>query len=219
MAHRYAVVLSGCGHQDGSEIHEATMTLLAISRSGATYQCFAPDVSQKVVVNHISGEPVDEKRNALLEASRIARGEIKPLTEYKAEDFDALVFPGGYGAATTLSNFAEKGAEAKLEPSVESALKSTNKAGKPIGALCIAPNLLALAFDGVELTIGDNEAVADNLKKLGAVHKKANHGEVVVDRAKKIATTPCYMLDADISQIADGAENLIGALQSLLDES
>lgn len=206
---KIAVVLAGNGVYDGAEIHEATLTMLAIARQGAQYQCFAPDIEQAQVVNHCTGKVMPEKRNVLVEAARIARGNIKPLSEYKASDFDALVFPGGFGVAKNLCTFAFDGISCKVNPDVEKAIRTTAVAEKPIGALCISPVLLAKILTEVEVTIGDDEATADAIENMGATHINSTHGEIVVDEKYKLVTTPCYMLDATIDQIADGAENLV----------
>lgn len=206
---KIAVVLAGCGVYDGAEIHEATLTLLAIARQGAQYQCFAPDVEQAHVVNHLTGEEMPEKRNVLVEAARIARGNIKPLSDYKAEDFDALVFPGGFGVAKNLCTFAFDGTKCKVNPEVEKAVRTTAVDEKPIGALCISPVLIAKILTDVEVTIGNDEETAQAIENFGATHINTSHGEIVTDEKYKLVTTPCYMLDATISQIADGAENLV----------
>lgn len=212
---KIAVVLAGNGVYDGAEIHEAVLTLLAIARQGAQYQCFAPDIEQAQVVNHLTGKVMPEKRNVLVEAARIARGNIKPLSAYKAEDFDALIFPGGFGVAKNLCTFAFDGIKCKVNPDVEKAVRATAVAEKPIGALCISPVLMAKILTEVEVTIGDDEATADAIENLGATHINATHGEIVVDEKYKLVTTPCYMLDATIDQIADGAENLVKKIIAL----
>ena len=206
---KIAVVLAGNGVFDGAEIHESTLTLLAIARNGAEYQCFAPDIDQAHVVNHITGEEMQETRNVLVESARIARGNIKALSEYKADDFDAIVFPGGFGAAKNLCTFAFDGADCKVNPDVENAIKATVDAEKPIGALCISPALIAKVLGDVKVTIGQDQATADAIESLGASHQKTTHGEIVVDEKSKVVTTPCYMLDATIDQIASGANNVI----------
>lgn len=212
----FAVVLSGCGVYDGSEIHEAVLSLLAIDRHGGTYQCFAPDVAQRDVVNHLTGQPSGETRNALVEAARIARGKIKPLSAFDAAAFDVLVFPGGFGAAKTLSSFAVDGPECTVNAEVERAVKAMHTAGKPIAALCIAPAIMARVLGDVELTIGSDAGTASALEQMGASHRAAGHGEAVVDRRHKVVTTPCYMLEARISQIADGADAAIRAVMELI---
>ena len=206
---KIAVVLAGNGVYDGAEIHEATLTLLAITRQGAQYQCFAPDINQAHVVNHITGEEMKETRNVLIEAARIARGNIKPLSGYNAADYDAIVFPGGFGVAKNLCTFAFDGADCTVNPDVEIAIRNTVVAEKPIGALCISPALIAKVLGDVEVTIGQDAGTAEAIETLGATHIKTTHGEIVVDEKYKVITTPCYMLDATIDQIADGAENAV----------
>jgi enhancing lycopene biosynthesis protein 2 len=214
---KIAVVLSGCGVFDGAEIHEATLSLLAIAQQGASYEIFAPDVEQHHVINHLNGEEMDETRNVLVESARIARGKILPLENYSPQEFDALLFPGGFGAAKNLSSWAFDGPSATILPQVEKAVKDTIAAGLPVGALCISPVILAKLLEGVELTIGSDEATAEGIESLGAVHVHTTHGEVVIDRRYKVVTTPCYMLDARIEQIMTGAENVVKALLELMD--
>ncbi|SHJ93178.1 Enhancing lycopene biosynthesis protein 2 [Tangfeifania diversioriginum] len=209
---KIAVVLAGNGVYDGSEIHEATLTLLAIARKGAQYQCFAPNVDQAHVVNHLTGEEMPEKRNVLVEAARIARGDIKPLSEYKAKDFDAIVFPGGFGAAKNLCTFAFDGENCTVNPDVEKAVRETVTAEKPIGALCISPVILAKVLGDVKVTIGQDEGTLQSIEKMGGVHEITSHGQIVTDKKYKVVTTPCYMLEASIDQIADGAENVVGKI-------
>ncbi len=209
---KFAVILSGCGVFDGAELHESVMTLYSIAKNDGTYEIFAPDIPQHHVVNHTTGKEMNESRNVFVEASRIARGDIKNLKEFNAGDFDALIFPGGFGVAKNLSSFAFDGPECKIDPDVEKAVKDMAGKGKPIGALCIAPVLLAKLLGDVEVTIGQDEATASAIEKMGARHKKADHGEIIVDEKNKTVTTPCYMLDADIVQIARGAENVVKEL-------
>jgi len=209
---KIAVVLAGNGVYDGSEIHEATLTLLAIARKGAQYQCFAPNVDQAHVVNHLTGEEMPEKRNVLVEAARIARGDIKPLSEYTAGDFDAIVFPGGFGAAKNLCTFAFDGEDCTVNADVEKAVRETVTAEKPIGALCISPVILAKVLGDVKVTIGQDEGTLQAIEKMGGVHEKTSHGQIVIDEKYKVVSTPCYMLEASIDQIADGAENAVGKI-------
>lgn len=209
---RIAVVLSGCGVYDGSEIHEAVLTLLALDRHGAEVQCFAPDVPQHHVIDHLTGSEMPEARNVLIESARIARGRIRPLSAFQPAEFDGIVFPGGFGAAKNLSSFAFDGPGCSVNPDVEAAIAGMRAAGKPIGALCIAPAVMARVLGTVELTIGDDAGTAAALGQMGAHHVQAGHGEVVIDRAARLATTPCYMLDATISQIAEGADNVVRAV-------
>lgn len=213
---KIAVVLSGNGVFDGSEIHETTMTLYAIMKNGAKYEIFAPNIDQHHVVNHITGEEMDEKRNVLIESARIARGEISDLAEFKASEFDALIIPGGFGAAKNLSTFAIDGADCKINLDVEKAIRSMLDQKKPIGALCITPVIIAKLLGEVELTIGQDQATAGAIKKMGATHKETTHGEVIVDRKHQIVSSPCYMLDANIIQIGEGANNVVKAILELI---
>lgn len=209
---KFAVILAGCGVFDGSEIHEATLSLYAIMKYGASYEIFAPDIKQHHVINHITGEEMNEERNVLVESARIARGKIKPLSAFKQEDFDALLLPGGFGAAKNLSDFAFKGADAGIHIEVKDAIQEMNRAGKPIGALCISPALIALTLDDVDMTIGNDKGTAEALEALTAHHINTTHGEVVHDKEANVFTTPCYMLDATILDIAAGAENVVKSM-------
>ncbi|MGD9021691.1 MAG: isoprenoid biosynthesis glyoxalase ElbB [Lysobacterales bacterium] len=211
---KVAVVLSGCGVFDGAEIHESVLSLLALQRQGASYQCFAPDIPQHHVINHLTGEEMDETRSVLIEAARIARGDIKPLAEFDADDFDALLLPGGFGAAKNLSNLAFEGPNCSVDPYVVAAANAMVDAGKPIGALCIAPAVLAKVFEGrgARLTIGSDAGTAGAIEAMGNLHEQTSHGEIVIDEKLKLVTSPCYMLDANIGHIADGAENTVRAL-------
>jgi enhancing lycopene biosynthesis protein 2 len=182
---------------------------LAIARNGAQYQCFAPDINQAHVVNHLTGEEMPETRNVLIEAARIARGKIKPLSDYKVSEFDALIFPGGFGVAKNLCDFAFKGVDCTVNPDVEKAVRSTVVAEKPIGALCISPVLISKILVDVEVTIGNEETASSAIESFGATHIEKTHGEIVYDPKYKLVTSPCYMLDATIDQIADGAQNVV----------
>ena len=216
---KVAVVLSGCGVFDGAEIHESVLTLLALDRAGAAYQCFAPDVNQTHVVNHLSGEVAEgESRNVLVESARIARGAVKPLSDYNPADFDALIFPGGFGAAKNLSSFAFDGAECTVNADVERAVKDTVAAEKPLAALCIAPAFIAKLLDGADLTIGQDEGTAAAIEQMGAHHTPTGHTGIVIDPKYKLVTTPCYMLDSTISQIADGAHAAVEALLAIVED-
>jgi len=206
---KFAVVLSGCGVFDGAEIHEATLTLLAIAQQGAYYEIFAPDINQHHVINHYTHQEMPEKRNVLVESARIARGKIKPLNQFRASDFDAIIIPGGFGAAKNLSTVAFDGPNARVNAEVEAAVRSMHKAGKPIGALCIAPAVIARILGNVEVTIGNDPGTAGAIEKMGGKHIKTTHGEVVIDKRNKVFTTPCYMLDATIVQIYAGATNVV----------
>jgi enhancing lycopene biosynthesis protein 2 len=213
---KFAVVLAGCGVYDGAEIHEATLSMYQIKKQGADYEIFAPDMDQHHVINHLTGDEMKEKRNVLVESARIARGKIKSLADFKADDFDAVLFPGGFGVAKNLCSFAFDGADCKVNPDTEKAIKAMHKAGKPIGALCISPVIVAKILGDVELTIGQDKDTASAVEKMGASHKKTNHGEVIIDARNNVYTTPCYMLDASIVQIGEGAENIVRAILKTL---
>jgi len=212
----FAVILSGCGHQDGVEIHEATLTLWAIHKNGAEFKCYAPDIKQHHVLNHITGQEMDEERNVLIESARIARGKITPLSAFAAESVDGLVLPGGFGAAKNLSSYAFDGADCTVNPDVAKAVQAMHAAGKPIGALCIAPVILAKVLGDVTLTIGQDSSTAANLAAMGARHTPTLHGEIAIDRKNKVVSTPCYMLDSRVDQIGDGADHLIRAMMEMM---
>ncbi len=213
-----AVVLAGCGVFDGAEIHEAVMTLYAIDRIGGTYQVFAPNVKQHHVVNHITGEVMNEARNVLTEAARIARGKIKALTEYRVADFDALIFPGGFGVAKNLCTYAVDGTDCHVDRVVEAAIRDTHRAGKPIGALCISPVLITRVLGNVTVTIGNDASTASDITAMGGIHETKRHGEVSVDKKNRIVTAPAYMLNATITEIAHDAEEVIKALKEMVEQ-
>lgn len=212
---KFAVILAGCGVYDGAEIHEAVLTLLAIDRMGGTYDIFAPDIAQAQVINHLTGQPMDEQRNVLTESARIARGKIRNLADFDHQQFDALVFPGGFGVAKNLCSFAFQGADCTVNPLVEKAILDMHRTSKPIGALCISPVMVAKVLKKTVVTIGNDATTMSALSEMGATPKEAGVNEVVVDRTNKVVTTPCYMLDVTIKQIADGAENLVAEIYRL----
>ncbi len=211
----FAIVLSGCGVFDGSEIHEAVMTMLAIDQHNCTYTIFAPDIDQMHVVNHLTKNVVNEKRNVLVESARIARGNIKPLSEYEHTDFDGIIFPGGFGAAKNLSTYAINGDKCHINSDVEKSIITTHKANKPIGALCISPVIIAKVLGNIQVTIGSDKDTAESIEKMGAKHITTNREDVTVDKKNKIVTTPCYMVDSTIKNIHKGAFNLVKAMIEL----
>lgn len=211
---KFAVVLAGNGVYDGAEIHEAVLTLLAIKKHGADYEVFAPDIKQHHVVNHITGKEMAEERNVLVEAARIARGHIKPLSDFQARNFDVLVFPGGFGVAKNLCTFAFDGADCKVNADVEKAIKDMVSLQKPVGAMCISPVVLSKILGNVELTIGNDSNTISQVEKMGSTHVVSSHGQVVKDAHKLIYSTPCYMLDANILQIELGTSKLIEEILS-----
>lgn len=207
---KIGVVLSGCGVYDGTEIHEAVITLLAIARSGATAVCFAPDKNQSDVINHLAAEPMAENRNVLIEAARIARGEIQPLSQALAGDLDALIVPGGFGAAKNLSNFAAEGSQCVVDRELARLVRALHEAGKPLGFMCIAPALLPNIFDfPLRLTIGTDSDTAEVLEEMGAEHVPCPVDDIVVDEDHKVITTPAYMLAQNIAEAATGIEKLV----------
>jgi enhancing lycopene biosynthesis protein 2 len=213
---KIAIILSGSGVYDGAEIHESTLTMLSIKKQGADYDIFAPDIDQHHVIDHYNGEIMDEKRNVLIESARIARGEIKPLSRFDASVYDALVMPGGFGAAKNLSSFAFHGSACEVNPDTEKAIRSMHESNKPIGAICISPVVVAAVLQKGKYTIGQDKDTADAIGQFGGKHVETTHGEVTVDKVNLIFTTPCYMLDANILQIAEGAENIVNAILEYL---
>lgn len=209
---KFAVILCGCGSMDGSEIHEAVMALLAIDRNEYEYSIFAPNDNQYHVVDHVSGQATDEKRNMMVEAARIARGQIRPLEECKVEEFDAVVFPGGFGAAKNLFTYAIDGKDCTVREDVATLIRAFHARKKPIGALCIAPVMIAKVLGDVTITVGNDEGTIENVLSFGSKHINTLQKGVIADKQNMVFTTPCYMLPARISDIADCAENLIEAI-------
>ena len=217
MSKNVAVILSGCGVYDGSEIHEAVITLVNLDRWGATVQCFAPDIPQMHVINHLTGEVMSESRNVLVEAARIARGQIKPLTELKAEDFDALILPGGFGAAKNLCDFAVQGAEFQVRHDVLSIAQAFAQASKPIGLICISPVMAVKIYgEGVICTLGSLDCdAAQVVQELGATVKACPADDFVEDSARKLLTTPAYMVAQSLTEAATGIGKLVERLVTL----
>ncbi len=214
---KFAVVLSGCGRADGSEIHEAVTALLAIDKHGCTYECFAPDMEQSAVINHLTSEKTEERRNVLAESARIARGDIKPLSELRVEDYDCLLFPGGLGAVTNWCDFAKNGINCNVESSVSRVLEEAYRQKKVIGAMCIAPVTIArvLGKYGITITIGKDKTVAEAIEKTGAKHQNTKVEDACVDEEHRIVTTPAYMLAKSIKEVAKGAESMVEAMITL----
>ena len=217
MKKKIGVLLSGCGVFDGTEIHEAVITLLALDRKGAQALCMAPDMDQFHVMNHLTGEATDEKRNVLVESARIARGNVKDIRTMSADDMDALIMPGGGGAAKNLSNFAIKGKDADIHPEVRRLIRDLVDAGKPVGAICISPAVLArvLADKQPEVTIGNDLGTAESITAMGGVHKPCAVDMIHVDRTNKLITSPAYMLGPGIKDVAAGIEKLVDEILSL----
>jgi enhancing lycopene biosynthesis protein 2 len=216
---KIGVLLSGCGVMDGSEIHEATLTLYFLDKRGAEYICMAPNKDQLDVMDHIASKPLPEKRNVMIEAARIARGNILDVKNVIADALDAIIIPGGFGAAKNLCTFAKDGADCAVDEGVAKLLKELHKQQKPIGALCIAPALIARLFGpglSAEVTIGTDPGTAFALQKMGAKHLKAQVDEIVVDSKNRIVTTPCYMLAQSIKEVGAGIEKLIEKILEMI---
>jgi enhancing lycopene biosynthesis protein 2 len=217
MGKRVAVVLSGCGVYDGAEIYESTLTLLHLSQAGAQVQCFAPDIPQMHVINHLTGKVVpDETRNVLVEAARLARGNIKPVTEARIQDFDALIVPGGFGAAKNLCDFAVNGAAMHVQQDFLAFAQAMHKSGKPVGLICIAPTMAAaICGAGVKTTIGNDADTAAAINATGAKHCECLVRDICVDREKKLVTTPAYMLAQSIAEANEGIGKLVKEVLAL----
>lgn len=208
---RVAVILSGCGVYDGSEIYESVLTLLHLDQQGVSYQCMAPDIEQLHVINHRTGEVMaGEQRNVLTEAARLARGDIINLADAVPSDYDALIIPGGFGAAKNLSDFALKGSECEVNAEVLRFARAIHAAGKPVGLICIAPAMTPRIFGlGTVCTIGNDEATAAAITAMGGQHEPCAVNEVVIDMDRKVITTPAYMLAGSIGEAASGIARLV----------
>ncbi|MBF0159349.1 MAG: isoprenoid biosynthesis glyoxalase ElbB [Magnetococcales bacterium] len=211
---RIGVVLSGCGVYDGSEIYEAVLTLFFLDRAGAEAICMAPDIVQTRVINHRTGEETGEQRQVLLESARLARGKIRALAEVSVDELDGLILPGGFGAAHNLSNLATDGAKARVIPELVHLLQAVHRAHKPIGAICIAPAVVAriLADQGVTVTIGHDAATAEVIRQTGNNHQQSRADEIVIDEANRMITTAAYMCASSISETGAGIEKLVAAV-------
>jgi enhancing lycopene biosynthesis protein 2 len=212
---KVALILSGCGVFDGAEIHESVLTLLALDRANAQVVCAAPDIPQHHVINHLTGQPATgESRNVLVESARIARGKIIPLARLDVRDVDAVILPGGFGAAKNLCDFALAGERFGVHEQVAAVLQAAHKLGKPIGFVCIAPAIAAKLFgaEQVEFTIGTDEGTARALSSSGAAHVNCNVFNAVVDRRLKIVSTPAYMLAGRITEAEAGINKLVQAV-------
>lgn len=214
---KVAVVLSGCGVFDGSEIHESVLTLLALDRANADYQCLAPNIPQHHVTNHLTREQdPDEKRNVLVEAARIARGDIVDLGRAQPEDYDAVIFPGGYGAAINLCDFAEKNVSCDIQPSVLAFARKFFVNKKPMGFICIAPVMISkICGVSVKQTIGNDTQTANAIADMGGHHVNCAVTQMVVDEQYKIVSTPAYMLARRISEVAAGIDALVQEVLAL----
>lgn len=220
---KVGVVLSGCGVYDGTEIHEAVLTLYYLQKYGNDVLIMAPNIDQTQVVNHLTGEVKSERRNVLEESARIARGQIRDMATVEEHEFDALVFPGGFGAAKNLTSFAYDGADCKVLPDVARLIKGTVEAKKPLVAICIAPVILARVFEGsgvkTQLTIGHDPDTAAAINKMGSEHIDCPVKEAIVDFHHKIITSPAYMLAADVAELAQGIKKTMQILSGMLNNN
>ncbi len=205
---KVGVLLCGCGMYDGSEVHEATLTLFFLDRAGAEIVCMAPDIAQAEVVNHVSGQATGEKRQVLVEAARIARGDIRDIKQVKASELNALILPGGLGASKNLCDFTFKGAGCTVNPEVARLIREVHQAGKPIGFICITP-VIAAKILGAKVTIGTDQATTAAVEKMGGSHVVCQVDQIAVDEEKKVVSTPAYMLGPTISRVALGIEKLV----------
>lgn len=214
---KVAVVLAGCGVYDGAEINEAVLTLLSLEQQGASYQCIAPNIDQMHVVNHLTGEPVEgERRNVMVEAARIARGNVLDLAEARVEDYDALLVPGGFGAAKNLCSFAVEGAEMTVLPEFLDFARGFGAAGKPIGLVCIAPVMAAaICGEGTQCTIGNDTDTAAAIAAMGGEHLECPVSEARVDIGRKLVTTPAYMLAGSVSEAYSGISECVREVLTL----
>ncbi len=225
---KIGVILSGNGVYDGSEIHESVFTLLAIAEKGAEAVCFAPNIDQHHVINHLSGEEMDEKRNVLTEAARIARGAIQPLDQLDVKKLDALVIPGGFGAAKNLTKWAFSGPDGEILPEVKKVITEMLMAKKPVAGLCMGPTVIAKALEGTgvraSMTVGTTEqpspydigAISQGMEKTGAAALMKTVEEIAIDKENKIVTAPCYMMEATIIQIRENVTQAVDALIKLV---
>lgn len=219
MNKQVAVILAGCGVQDGSEIYETTLTLLRLDQLGISYCCFAPDIDQHHVVDHRSGEvAAGETRNVLTEAARLARGEISALAELSVDDHDAVLVPGGFGVAKNLCSFAESGADMVIQEEVRDKVGAFHQAGKPVGLMCISPVMVPrLLGPGIAVTIGSDPGVSGAISAMGGLHRGCAVDDIVVDFSNKVVTTPAYMEAERISDAAKGIFKLVDRISELIE--
>lgn len=210
---KFALILAGCGQNDGSETHEVILTLLSMSQEGVECQAFAPDVEQTRVINHITDTTeTDHKRSVLKESARLVRGKIKPLSHLNLSDFDAVVFPGGVGAVNVLCDFFDKGGEFEFNKEVKGLIDSAVNSKKPMGFICIAPMMIPKIYPSAKLTIGNDESLIKIINEMGGKHVNCPAQEVVVDKANKIVSTPANMVANNIDEVYRGIRKLVKEL-------
>ena len=214
---KVGLVLSGCGVNDGSEIHEAVITMLELDKAGAEMVLMAPNIDQLHVINHATGEEMDDSRNVLIESARISRGNIEDIAGVTSDNLDALIFPGGFGVSKNLSDYAMSGIECSVNPDVLRLSREVHNDEKPIGVICIAPAIMAKILAGdTELTIGFDEQTAADIDAMGAKHVLCAVDEIVIDKEKKIVSTPAYMEAKSIKEAASGIEKLVAEILSMI---
>ena len=214
---KVGLVLSGCGVNDGSEIHEAVITMLELDKAGAEMVLMAPNIDQLHVINHATGEEMDDSRNVLIESARISRGNIEDIAGVTSDNLDALIFPGGFGVSKNLSDYAMSGMECSVNPDVLRLSREVHNDQKPIGVICIAPAIMANILAGeTELTIGFDEQTATDIDAMGAKHVLCPVDEIVIDKEKKVVSTPAYMEAKSIKEAASGIEKLVAEILSMI---
>ena len=226
---KFAMILSGCGGMDGSEVHEAVSLMIAVKQLGCKYTCFALNEPQKYVinVNHDIGtqQQTSETRNMLLEAGRLNHGLIHDLKKLNVSQFDGLVLPGGYGTGTSLSNFIEcdgqtckKNIDYIVKDEIKDVIQEFNKQKKPIFAGCMAPILVNGSLTGVTIMTDIGLYTKEIIEKHKNSYKVCNAGEVCVDFENKIVTVPFYMtpkveIDTIFDESIKGISELIKMLK------
>ena len=214
---KIGVVLSGCGVNDGSEIHEAVITMLELDKAGVEMVLMAPNIDQLHVINHATGDEMDDSRNVLIESARIARGNIEDIAVITSDDIDGLIFPGGFGVVKNLSDYAMAGSDCSINPDVLRLSKEVHDDGKPIGAICISPAVIARVLAGdTELTIGYDEQTASDIDRMGAKHMLCPVDEIIIDKEKKVVSTPAYMEAKSIKEAASGIEKLVSEILNMI---
>ena len=214
---KIGVVLSGCGVNDGSEIHEAVITMLELDKAGVEMVLMAPNIDQLHVINHATGDEMDDSRNVLIESARIARGNIEDIAVITSDDIDGLIFPGGFGVVKNLSDYAMAGSDCSINPDVLRLSKEIHDDGKPIGAICISPAVIARVLAGdTELTIGYDEQTASDIDRMGAKHMLCPVDEIIIDKEKKVVSTPAYMEAKSIKEAASGIEKLVSEILNMI---
>ncbi|MDE9452644.1 isoprenoid biosynthesis glyoxalase ElbB [Xenorhabdus bovienii] len=213
-----AVILSGCGVYDGSEIHESVLTMLSLSRLGAKVSFFSPDEVQHHVINHLNGEEEKETRHIMQESARITRGNIQPLSQVDINTLDALIIPGGFGVVKNLCNFAFKGSECEINKDLLSIVRSMHQQGKPMGFMCIAPVMVAKILGRpIKVTIGNDPETAAQIEAMGGIHIECPVDDIVIDFKNKIVTTPAYMLAESLSQAEQGIDKLVRKILEMIE--